>query len=150
LEKHVERREFIATLALALLAPKAGAAPAPLVEVWKSDSCGCCGHWIKHLQKNGFAAKVHSVADASVIRRKLGIPDALGSCHTAKAGGYAIEGHVPAADIRRLLREKPNALGLAVPGMPAGSPGMDVAGSPPYDVLLVMKDGGTVHFARHG
>jgi hypothetical protein len=92
---------------------------------------------------------VNSVADAAPVRSAFGIPDRLGSCHTAKVGGYAIEGHVPASDIRRLLAEKPKAIGLAAPGMPAGSPGMDVPNSPPYEVLLVRSDGTTTLFARH-
>ncbi|MDQ3025113.1 MAG: DUF411 domain-containing protein [Pseudomonadota bacterium] len=145
----MKRRGFIVALAAALAVPGALAQQLPLVEVWKSDSCGCCGEWIKHLQKNGFTTRVHSVADAAPMRRALGIPDQLGSCHTAKVGGYAIEGHVPAGDIKRLLAEKPAARGLAAPGMPAGSPGMDLPNSPPYEVLLVRKDASTVRYARH-
>ena len=146
----MKRREFVTMAGLSLVAPRALAAPAQtLVEIWKSDSCGCCGEWIKHLQKNGFATKVHSVHDAAPIRRALGIPDKLGSCHTAKVGGYAVEGHVPGSDIRRLLTEKPKAIGLAAPGMPQGSPGMDVPNSPPYEVLLVREDRSTTLFARH-
>jgi len=99
--------------------------------------------------KNGFATKVHMVDDTAPIRKQLGIPEKLGSCHTAKVEGYAIEGHVPASDIRRLLAEKPRARGLAAPGMPAGSPGMDMPNSPPYDVLLVGNDGSATRFARH-
>ena len=137
-------------LCLALIAPRAWAAPAPtLVEVWKSDSCGCCGEWIRHLRKSGFATKVNSVADAAPVRSAFGIPDRLGSCHTAKVGGYAIEGHVPASDIRRLLAEKPEAIGLAAPGMPQGSPGMDIPGSPPFETLLVRADGSTAVYGRH-
>lgn len=136
------------SMGLMLLAAPAMARPT-LVEIWKSDSCGCCGEWIKHLQKNGFATKVNSVADAAPMRSAFGIPDRLGSCHTAKVGGYAIEGHVPASDIRRLLAEKPKAIGLAAPGMPPGSPGMDVPNSPPYEVLLVRPDGSTALFMRH-
>ena len=146
----MKRREFVTMAGLSLVAPRALAAPAQtLVEIWKSDSCGCCGEWIKHLQKNGFATKVHSVHDAAPVRRALGIPDKLGSCHTAKVGGYAIEGHVPASDIRRLLSEKPKAIGLTAPAMPQGSPGMDVPNSPPYEVLLVREDKSTILFARH-
>ena len=136
-------------LGAALLAPLAAAAttrPKPLVDVWKSPSCGCCKDWIAHLEANGFATKAHDVGNTG-MRGRLGITAALGSCHTALIGGYAIEGHVPAADIRRLLAERPNALGLAVPGMPVGSPGMDGAiygeRRDHYDVLLVSRDGGT-------
>ena len=145
----MKRREFVLAVGLALLAPLAMAQQAPLVEVWKSDSCGCCAEWIKHLQKSGFATKVHSVEDAAPMRRALGIPDRLGSCHTARVGGYAIEGHVPASDIRKLLAAKPRAIGLTAPGMPPGSPGMDIPNSPPYEVLLVREDRSTGLFARH-
>jgi hypothetical protein len=93
------------------LAPAAFAQAAPLVEVWKSDSCGCCGAWVRHMQQGGFATRVHRVEDTSPARRALGIPERLASCHTAKVGGYAIEGHVPASDVRRLLAEKPAARG---------------------------------------
>lgn len=143
----MKRRGFIA--ALAATAMPAWARGAPLVEVWKSDACVCCVQWVKHLQANGFATKVHSVEDASSMRRAAGIPDPLASCHTARVARYAIEGHVPAGDIRRLLAERPKGRGLAAPGMPAGAPGMDVPGSPPYDVLLVRPDGSTSVYARH-
>jgi hypothetical protein len=118
-------------------------------EVFKSPSCGCCGKWIKHLQQNGFQVNIHEVNDIPAARKKLGMPDRLGSCHTAQVGGYVIEGHVPAADIQRLLKEKPNALGLAVPSMPPGSPGMETAKPIPYETLLVQPNGSTRVFARH-
>jgi hypothetical protein len=137
-------------LALVLLsAATAFAQGAPKVEVFKSASCGCCGAWVEHMRQNGFHVTTHDVADVSAQRRKLGMPDRLGSCHSAKVGGYAIEGHVPAADIRRLLKEKPNALGLAVPSMPPGSPGMESSRPIPYDTLLVARDGTTRVFASH-
>jgi hypothetical protein len=151
----VRRRWLIAAVALANLpgaALAAGSQNKPLVEVWKSPSCGCCKDWVVHLEANGFAVKVNDVGNTG-MRGRLGIPAALGSCHTALVGGYAIEGHVPARDIRRLLAERPSAMGLAVPGMPIGSPGMD---GPEYggrrdrfDVLLVRKDGSTAVFASH-
>ncbi len=135
--------------------PLAGIAQAPskvLVEVWKDPNCGCCKDWIVHLERNGFATRAHDSGNEA-MRRKLGIPQQLGSCHTALVGGYAVEGHVPAADIRRLLRERPEAVGLTVPGMPVGSPGMDqpVYGGrrDPYDVLLVLKSGATRVFASY-
>lgn len=116
----------------------------PLVEVWKAPTCACCKDWIAYLEASGFAVKAHDTGN-NPVRLKLGMPAKLGSCHTALVGGYAIEGHVPARDIRRLLKERPNALGLAVPGMPVGSPGMDGAAygnrKDPYDVLLVARDG---------
>lgn len=134
-------------LAGALLLPLTGAWAAPSrppVEVWKDPSCGCCKDWIAHLEKAGFEVRVHETGNASA-RTRLGIPAKLGSCHTASIEGYAIEGHVPAREIQRLLREKPKAVGLAVPGMPVGSPGMDgpVYGNrkDAYDVLLVRADG---------
>jgi hypothetical protein len=134
-----------------VLAGSAGAsfAASPTLQVWKDPNCGCCGEWVKHLEANGFRVKVNDTGN-NAARARLGIPRALGSCHTAEVGGYAIEGHVPAADIKRLLAEKPNAIGLAVPGMPVGSPGMeDGDRRDPYDVLLVAKGGGTRVFQSH-
>jgi len=116
----------------------------PLVEVWKGPTCGCCNDWIKHMQDNGFKVKSYDTGNAD-MRAKLGLSVKYGSCHTAKVGGYVVEGHVPAADVKRPLAEKPNALGLAAPGMPVGSPGMDGpeygGRKDAYDVLLVGKDG---------
>jgi len=119
------------------------------VEVYKSPSCECCGRWIDHMQKNGFKVDAHVVDDVPAARKKLGMPDKLGSCHTSKIGNYVVEGHVPAQDIQRLLKEKPKAIGLAVPAMPAGAPGMDIPDSPPYETLLVQTDGSTRVFAKH-
>ena len=119
------------------------------IAVYKNQYCGCCHEWIKHLEKNGFKVTANDVPDTAPVRESLGIPVKLGSCHTAKIGGYAIEGHVPAADIKRLLKEKPKAIGLAVPGMPAGSPGMESPNPQPYNTLLVMKDGTTKVWAKH-
>ena len=119
------------------------------VEVFKSPYCGCCGKWVEHLRQNGFQVNTHDVEDVTAARKKMGMPDRLGSCHTAKIGGYVVEGHVPAADIQRLLKEKPRALGLAVPSMPPGSPGMESATPVPYQTLLVRTDGTTQVFARH-
>ena len=146
----MNRRQALAVFGAAIVATRAAAGEArPLVEIWKSPTCGCCGGWTRHLQQSGFATQVHLVDDTSDARRVAGIPDRLASCHTARVGGYAIEGHVPAADIRRLLAERPKAVGLASPGMPAAAPGMDLASSEPYDVLLVGRDGRTMLFARH-
>ena len=121
----------------------------PVVEVYKSAQCGCCKFWAEHLQKNGFRVILHDVDDVPAAREKLGMPDRYGSCHTAKAGEYLVEGHVPAADIKRLLKERPSAIGLAVPAMPPGSPGMESDDPVPYDTLLVGKDGKAKIFARH-
>jgi hypothetical protein len=121
------------------------AAPTPpLVEVWKSPTCGCCKDWIAYVQANGFTVKSHDTGNTAA-RERLGLPIQYGSCHTAQLGGYVIEGHVPAREMHRLLKEKPLAIGLAVPAMPIGSPGMDGpeygGRKDPYDVLLVQKDG---------
>jgi len=121
----------------------------PVVEVYKSAQCGCCKAWAEHLRKNGFTVILHDVDDVPVARRKLGMPSQFGSCHTAKVGQYLVEGHVPAADIKRLLKEHPKAIGLAVPSMPPGSPGMESEAPVPYDTLLVGKDGKAKVFAHH-
>ncbi len=124
----------------------------PLLEVWKDPNCGCCQLWVEHLQANGFAVQVHDVGNTAA-RKRLGMPEKLGSCHTARVAGYVIEGHVPASDILRLLKEKPKALGLAVPGMPIGSPGMDgpeyKGRKDAYAVLLVQRDGSSSTFSRY-
>ena len=145
----MQRRLFVkavAALAAAGLAPQLMAQTRPAVEVWKDPNCGCCQDWVVYLQANGFTVKVNDVGN-NAARARLGMPKALGSCHTALVAGYVIEGHVPAADIRRLLKEKPKAVGLAVPGMPVGSPGMDgpIYGGrkDAYQVLLVLQDGNT-------
>lgn len=114
------------------------------MQVWKGPSCGCCKDWISHLEVNGFQVQVNDAGNTDA-RERLGVDVKYGSCHTALVGGYAIEGHVPAREIRRLLQDRPPAIGLAVPAMPIGSPGMDgpAYGSrkDPYDVLLLSKDG---------
>ncbi len=115
-------------------------AAATQISVFKNQSCGCCGEWVKHLRASGFDVKVQDVDDTGVYRHKYGVPERLQSCHTAIVEGYAIEGHVPAADIQRLLRERPNAKGLAVPGMVSGSPGMG-SGNEAYSVMLFDADG---------
>lgn len=143
-------------LLLALLAAGAGRqvwAQAPkqrhVLKVWKDPNCGCCKDWITHLEQNGFQVTVENKGNTAA-RARFGLPERLGSCHTALVDGYVVEGHVPAADIQRLLKLRPTALGLAVPGMPIGSPGMD---GPAYggrrdrfDVLLVRRDGSTQIF----
>jgi hypothetical protein len=119
------------------------------IEVFKSPTCGCCGEWVRHLEASGFTVTVRDVGNAAA-RARLGIPVRLGSCHTGEVLGYAIEGHVSAREIQRLLTEKPAARGLAVPGMPIGSPGMEQGGRrDAYDVLLVRADGGTSVFAAY-
>ena len=124
----------------------------PLMVVHKSPTCGCCGSWIEHMQKAGFKVESRNVDDLSPVKARVGVPPAKGSCHTAEVGGYFIEGHVPAEDVKRLLAERPDARGLTVPGMPAGSPGMELPDGSvqPYAVELVARDGTTTVFARHG
>jgi hypothetical protein len=127
----------------------ASAQPLPKVDIYKSPTCDCCAKWIAHMQKSGFKVDIHEVANTQASRKKLGMPDKFGSCHTSKIGEYVVEGHVPAADIKQLLKEKPKALGLAVPSMPPGSPGMDIPNSPPYETLLVQTDGSNRVYAKH-
>lgn len=119
------------------------------VEVFKNPQCGCCGKWVEHMRQNGFQVRTHEANDVPAIRKAMRMPDRLGSCHTATIGGYVFEGHVPAADVRRLLKEKPKALGLAVPSMVPGSPGMESVNPKPYQTLLVQTDGTTQVFAQH-
>jgi hypothetical protein len=129
--------------------PLAASAAAPVVEVYKSATCGCCEEWIKHLRANGFTVNPHDVPNPAGYRAKFGIPDQLGSCHSAMVQGYALEGHVPASDIKRLLAMKPKAKGLAVPGMPSGSPGMEAPQRDAYDVVLVQDGGKTTVYKHH-
>ena len=132
--------------------PQAWGSSDQVMEVWKGPSCGCCHDWISIIQKAGFKVITHDTGN-SEVRARSGIPIELGSCHTAKIAGYAIEGHVPVREIQRLLAQRPDAIGLAVPGMPIGSPGMD--GAPygnrtqPYNVLLVKKDGSTSVYQKY-
>lgn len=153
----MQRRPVLAALAAALTLPTAMAQsgsqrPDRQLQVWKDPQCGCCQAWVEHLQSHGFTVTVHDVGNTAA-RKRLGMPESMGSCHTALVGGYVIEGHVPAADIDRLLRQKPMALGLAVPGMPIGSPGMDgpvyQGRKDAYQVLLVQRNGSTSVFARY-
>ena len=153
----MQRRSLIRALAAAgatalALPLLAHAARPPLVEVWKDPSCGCCKDWIAHMQSSGFAVKVNETGN-SAARARLGLPQKFGSCHTALVDGYVVEGHVPASDVKRLLKERPKALGLAAPGMPVGAPGMDGPAygghKTPYDVLLVQADGNTRIYSQH-
>jgi hypothetical protein len=146
------RRSFVlaasAVLALGMVPGARAQQALPLVTVYKSPTCGCCGEWVKHMQASGFRVETHETADMTPIRRRYGVPDELSSCHTAVVGGYAIEGHVPAADIKRLLRERTKAKGLAVPGMVAGSPGMEQGPPRPY-ATIVFDERGSKVFERH-
>jgi hypothetical protein len=125
--------------------------PAPTVQVYKSPTCGCCANWVTHLQRNGFTTKVTETDNVADIKTKHGVPSRVQSCHTAIVDGYVLEGHVPAADVQRLLRERPAVVGIAVPGMPIGSPGMEVPNMrpQPYDVVAFTKQGELKVFASH-
>ena len=148
----VTRRRLTGLLSVGLVAacaPRPAAAAA--LTVYKDPNCGCCAGWVDHLTRAGFSATVVNQPDLAAIRARHGVPDAVLSCLTALIDGYFVEGHVPAEDIKRLIRLKPQARGLALPGMPVGSPGME---SPdgrrePYEVLLIMRDGTSSAFARH-
>jgi hypothetical protein len=149
----MNRRELLiaVTAGVAMQGMPALAGPMlPQVEVFKSAYCGCCGAWADHMKAAGFAVKVTLVEDTTAARKRLGMPDAFGSCHTATVAGYVLEGHVPAAEVKRLLLAKPVAVGLAVPGMPPGSPGMEVGGrQDPYQVFLIDKSGHATVFASY-
>jgi hypothetical protein len=121
------------------------------VTVYKNAQCGCCRKWVDHLREEGFEVTAKDVDDLAAIKTKLGVPASLTSCHTAIVGQYVVEGHVPAGDIRKLLAEKPRVAGIGVPGMPVGSPGMEVADMPAdkYNVMAFAKDGKQKVFASH-
>ena len=142
----------IVTAVLATSAIALARQEATILQVYKSPTCGCCSKWVEHLKANGFATRVTNLDDLSDLKARHGVPSRLQSCHTAIVEGYVIEGHVPAADMRRLLKERPSIAGLAVPGMPTGSPGMEVAGArvQPYDVIAFDKQGNTRVFGSHG
>jgi len=140
----------------ATAASPAGTAPngsaLPVVDVYKDPTCGCCSKWVEHLQAAGFTVRATDTGDLADFKTKHNVPTRVRSCHTALVSGYVLEGHVPAADVQRLLKERPsNVAGLGVPGMPIGSPGMEVAGTKaqPYDVIAFAKDGSTRVFAAH-
>jgi hypothetical protein len=148
------RRHALAAILSIVAAPVLAQVPnAAELQVYKSPTCGCCNDWIRHLEANGFRVKATDVPESRFYRARFGMPQKYGSCHTAVVGGYVVEGHVPAREIRRLLRERPTALGIAVPGMPVGSPGMDGpeynGQVDPYDVLLVQADGRATVFATY-
>ena len=150
------RRVFVASLLVGAVAAPVGtrlfAAEKPSIEVWMGLGCGCCKDWVAHLEDNGFEVVRHEGGNAEA-RDRLGMPVRYGSCHTGEIAGYAIEGHVPAADIRRLVDEQPEAIGISVPAMPRGSPGMDGPAygnvKDPYDVLLIDRDGNASVFQSY-
>jgi hypothetical protein len=151
----IDRRGVLiaAGAALALGGTQARAAAAPLsIMVHKDPSCGCCDAWVDHLKRAGFKTEIKESADIGALKKQLGVPGDLASCHTGVVNGYVIEGHVPAADIRRLVASGSKAKGLAVHGMPVNSPGMEVAGEAKqrYTVWLFQADGKRAAFAQHG
>jgi hypothetical protein len=146
---HRIRNLIFVGLAVALLAPGSWADPRPAIEVYKSPTCGCCVRWIGHLEANGFSVVARAVQDTRVVKRALGVPARLGACHTALIEGFVIEGHVPASDVARLLEKRPAVRGLAVPGMPVGSPGMEGPRPEPYAVLSFDATGRTEVFSSH-
>ena len=128
----------------------AAVAETPTAVVYKSPTCGCCTKWIDHLEENGIDVEARDVRDVTPIKQSNGVPPGMSSCHTALVGGYFIEGHVPAEDVKRLLKERPEIAGLTVPGMPIGSPGMEGPRPERYRVFAVGRDGKLSTFATHG
>jgi len=138
---------FAASMAFMTAAPSS--AQATEITVYKSPTCGCCSAWIDHMKANGYTVVSKNVEDMETIKQVLGVPNPFQSCHTAMVDGYIVEGHVPAADVSRMLAEKPKVTGIAVPGMPAGSPGMEVGSVDNYDVLLFKPDGSATVYASY-
>jgi hypothetical protein len=156
--QHMTRRAALLSLPLAFAglttalvsaqAKSAGQAKIP-IRVYKDPSCGCCSQWVAHMNANGFVASVID-GDIRPIKKQYSVPSRLESCHTTIVGGYVVEGHVPADDVKKLLAAKPKGiLGLTIPGMPQSAPGMDVTPFQPYEVLTFDKDGKTVVYAKH-
>ena len=153
------RRTFVSALVVSMVAglqacdvdESAVDTQLPKLVVFKNATCTCCTAWVKHMQRAGFGVKVKNVSNLGPVKEKVGIPAGMGSCHTAEIGGYFIEGHVPAEDIKRLLADHPKAKGLTVPGMPVGSPGMEDPShkAQAYDVHLVANDGSVSVFSHH-
>ena len=130
--------------------PAIAATTWPRVEVFKSPYCGCCGAWVDHMKASGFSVKVNLVEDTTATRKRHGLPDRFGSCHTAVVDGYVVEGHVPAGEVKRMLALRPDAIGIAVPSMPPGSPGMEMGSRrDPYKVLLIDRSGRETVFASY-
>lgn len=145
------RRRFVTGLAAGCILPLVAYAegPGPEVVVYKDPACGCCGKWVEHMERSGFRVTARNVGDLATVKRKQRVPQPLGSCHTALVAGYTIEGHVPADAVRRLLRQRPaGVIGLAVPGMPLGSPGMESPTPQRYEILAFYGNGSTRVFER--
>jgi hypothetical protein len=155
----MDRRDFLLTalgaVSVSTVAARAATAQQqlPAMTVYKDPNCGCCANWVDHARKAGFTVRVSDTSDLAGVKRELGVPGRLASCHTVVVGSFLVEGHVPADDVKRLLREKPAGVrGIAVPGMPIGSPGMEQgppSGYQRYDVLAFTADGKTSVFAKH-
>ncbi len=140
--RKLDRRAFLAASAGMALTPHLALADdLPTIQVFKSPTCGCCSMWVDHLTENGFTVEAEDVVDLDRVKQMAGVPGHLQACHTAVVDGYTIEGHIPATAIKKLLDERPNVKGLAVPGMPAGSPGMPSPAPEPYDVIAFGTDG---------
>lgn len=140
----------IAALVLAggfFVLQRSNAQELPAVTVYKSPTCGCCGKWVDHLEENGFEVKAIDTYDVASVKDRYGLPDDLGACHTALVDGYVVEGHVPADVVKKLLTDRPDVVGIAVPGMPMGSPGMEGSRVDHYDVIAFKKDGARSVFA---
>ena len=138
-----------ATPAATTVAQRTSAAPDSVLVVYKTPTCGCCKAWVDRMKEAGFAVEVHDIPDLSAIKSDAGVPEDLQACHTARIGGYVVEGHVPASDIRRLLAERPAVTGIATPGMPMGSPGMEGAYKDRYDVMTFGGSAKSSVFASH-
>lgn len=154
----MKRRTVLSLIAVGVLVATGGiaffglqiSARAAEMTIYKDPNCGCCGQWVNHVKAAGFAVTVRDIPDLGRVKEELGVPEDLHSCHTATVDGYIVEGHVPAADIKRLLTERPEARGIAVPGMPIGSPGMEQGSRrEPYRVILFETNGNRTIFARH-
>lgn len=144
----LKRHLTLALLGSALAAPMAAIA-APTVNVFKNPNCGCCSGWVEHMRASGFEVTVTDVDDTAKVMQAHGVPEQLSSCHTATIGDYVIEGHVPAEDVQRLLNDNRDIAGLAAPGMPMGSPGMDMPNAPGYKVIAYTDDGRMGIYAEH-
>ena len=150
LEARLTRRSALGVIAAATLPAATKAADLPLVTAHKDPNCGCCSEWVKHLDKAGFPVKAIDTGALTTVKARLGVPGDLYACHTAEVAGYVVEGHVPAVALIRFLTERPDAIGLAVPGMPIGSPGMEGGEPETYDVIKFGKSGRLVYMRCKG
>ena len=153
MDTNLTRRQLLrlAAATLGTAAAPVAAQPPRALQVYKDPTCGCCALWVTHMRKHGFTATVTDVVDMTTIKAKLKVPATVRSCHTASVDGYVLEGHVPAEDVARLLRDRPKVVGIGVAGMPIGSPGMEVTGAKPqgFDVIAFDSSGKTHRFASH-